>query len=333
VGLSVVYAVRGSCRLTNEELARTFPGKVGHDIWSRTGIESRPRLGPRESAVSLAVAAARQALQREGLAVQDLGAIICSTTTPVDTTPSTACRVLHALCQGGAAAAVPAHDQSAACTGYLYALAAGYDFLQSRPGARVLIVTTEALSRVTDPGDFSTAILFGDAASATVLHGADHAKGVWAWLSRPVLKAVGENGAALRVPTPGGGFMAMDGKVIYREAIRCMRAALVGACAEEGGELEKLSWVVPHQANGRIIEALRDRLALDEGRVVNHVRHCGNTGSSSIPLVLAELGPGWGQGRIGLCAFGGGFTYGAAILDINPASPAVESDVRSTLAE
>jgi 2-oxoisovalerate dehydrogenase E1 component len=317
VGLSSVTVVRGSRTLTNEELARIFPGKDARAIWNRSGIESRPRLGLEESAVNLAVAAARQALERSGLATPDLAAIICSTSTPVETTPSTACRVLHGLCDGSLPATVPAYDINAACSGYLYALAAGYDLLQSRPGARILIVTTEALSQVTDPGDFSTEILFGDAASATVLYGAEHFDGAWARLSRPVLAAVGDNGSCLRVPSPGSGFMMMDGRVIYREAIRCMGTALARACAQEVIELENLSRVVPHQANGRIIEALRDRLGLGQ-RVVNHIRHCGNTGSSSIPLVLAELGPSWGPGRVGLCAFGGGFTFGAAVLNIDP---------------
>ncbi|MBV9124486.1 MAG: transketolase, partial [Planctomycetes bacterium] len=315
VGLSAVYAVEGADRLTNEELVGWFPDKTPKDILKRTGIESRPRLAEGESALTLAVAAARRALEQEGLAPGDLSAVICSTTTPMGVTPSMACLVLHELGQGSADVEAAAHDVNAACSGYLYALAAGFDLLQTRPEGRVLILTTEALTRMVDPADFDTAILFGDAATATVLYGAEHLDRAGARLRRPVLSGKGEDGSILRVPLPGLGFLTMDGKKVFREALRCMAAMLEQSCAEAGRTLEDLAVIVPHQANGRIIDALRDRLRLPAHRVFNHIRHHGNTSSSSIPLALAELGNPPPQSTFGLCAFGGGFTYGAALLE------------------
>lgn len=315
VGLSAVYTAKGTGILTNEELVRRFPAKTAQDIFKLTGIETRPCLGPQESALSLALAAARQALEREKLSLHDIHAIICSTSTPPLTTPSMACLVLHGLAGGQEAGFIAAHDVNAACSGYLYALSAGYDFLQTRPDARVLIVTAEVLTRMADPASFEMAILFGDAASATILHGASHLQGARMSLRPPVLAAKGEDGTILRLPAPGNGFIAMDGKRVFREAIRCMAAVLARACAEAGIRPDELSLIVPHQANSRIIEALRAKLRLPQERVFNHIRQHGNTSSSSIPLALAELGPMAPRTMIGLCVFGGGFTYGAALLE------------------
>ena len=257
VGLSVVHTAVGACRVTNYELAQRFPGKTPDDILKLTGIESRPRLAADESVLSLAVEAARQALEREGLSVCDLDAIICSTTTPVLASPSMACLVLHELDPEGAAKTVAAYDVNAACSGYLYALSAGYDFLQTRPHSHLLVLSAEAPSSMADPKDFDTAVLFGDAASATILYGATHPARPLAVLHRPVLSARGENGSALRVPALGRGYMAMNGRIVFREAVACMAEALTRTCAERGIGLEQLDLVVPHQANRRIIDALR----------------------------------------------------------------------------
>ncbi|MCI0463533.1 MAG: thiamine pyrophosphate-dependent enzyme [Gemmataceae bacterium] len=318
VGLSSVYTAEGSLTVGNNELGRAFPGRTAEQILRLTGIESRRRLALHETALTLAADAARHALHGERLDITDLDAIVCSTSTPLAIAPSMACLLLHELCQGRTPHEIPAHDVLAACTGYLYALATAFDFLQTRPDARVLVVTAEAMSRTVDPTDFDTAILFGDAATATVLYGPAGMAHARARLHRPVLSAKGENGCALKVAAPGCGHVEMDGRKVFSEAVRQMPAVLERACTQAGLSVGDLSLIVPHQANGRILEAVRSRLGLPEDRVVNRIRYRGNTSSSSIPLCLADL---WAEGAapdtLGLCAFGGGFTFGAAILEMN----------------
>jgi 2-oxoisovalerate dehydrogenase E1 component len=279
---------------------------------------TRPRAAANETALTLAVRAAREALEREDLSVVDLDAVICSTTTPLDISPSLACRTLHGLCCGKTVHEIPAYDISAACSGYLYALACAFGFLRSHPQAKVLVVTTEVLSRVVDPSDFDTAILFGDAASATLLGGRPEDFTAQARLLCPVLSASGEDGSTLRVPAPGCGFVEMNGRRIFTQAVRKMVDMLRRACSESAMDLHDLSLIVPHQANSRIIEAIRERLGMGEDRVVNNIARYGNTSSTSIPLALAEvLGDRRPGEKIGLTAFGAGYTYGAAILEVD----------------
>jgi 2-oxoisovalerate dehydrogenase E1 component len=266
--------------------------------------------------LTLAVDAARSALQNEGLTIHDIDAVVCSTATPLQSTPSMACLILHELCKEDRAREIPAHDINAACSGYLYALASGFDLIQYRPDSRVLVVTAEAMSRAVDPTDFDTAILFGDAASATVLSGPGAGGRPWALLRRPVLSAKGEDGSILSVGAPGRGFVAMDGRKVFPEAVRQMAALLSRACDDAGLRVGDLDLIVPHQANGRILASLQDRLGVPAARVLSNISRRGNTASSSIPLCLSDLaGHGSLRGKIGLVAFGGGFTSGGAILE------------------
>jgi 2-oxoisovalerate dehydrogenase E1 component len=320
VGLSTVYAVEGSGRLTNAELVARFPSETDESIVRRTGVRSRPRLAAGETALSMAVAAARAALAGEGLRVADLDLIVCSTSTPPMISPSTACLVLEELARGRTGVEMPAYDISAACTGYIYALSAAYDFLQTRPSGRVLVLTTEAMSTAVNENDFGTAILFGDAATATVLYGDAHRERAKALLHRPVISAAGEDGTSLAVPLPGsGGHVRMDGRAVFAGAVRRMIEMLEQACAELGIGVDDLDLIVPHQANGRIVEAVRARLNGAAGRVVNDVGDRGNTSSSTIPLVLCRLMERrLPEGKLGLSAFGAGFTFAAAVMELVP---------------
>ena len=311
----------GAETLTNAKLASLFGTRSTDEILRRTGIASRPRLGHHESAVSLAVTAAKKVLKRESLSLLDIDSIICSSTTPASITPSTACLVLHELSQSEGRCEIPAFDLSAACTGFLYALAAGHDFLQSHPDSIVLVITAEAMSKVVDPTDFDTAVLFGDAASATVLYGPNRSQSAWALSRRPVISASGEDGRILRIGANDNSKLHMDGKRVFQEAVRRMTEMLSQACARDGVDQGDIDLIVPHQANGRIIEAIRHRLGLSPERVLNNVRDSGNTSSTSIPLCLSSLAiEGRLNRRVGLTAFGGGFTFGAAILEANPHS-------------
>ncbi len=317
VAITGLGVCRGTDRLDNAELLARFPAfhTDGRDgIAERTGITSRIVASASQDAVSMAVEAAGLALKEAGLQAASLSLIICSTSTPVTVVPSTACLVLERLAPE---ANVPAYDLLAACSGYLYALSTAWDFLQSRPGCHVLVLTTEVMRRITNPDDPETAPIFGDAATATVVTSSSGPGTGLARLHRPVIDGRGEDGTTLLVPLPGSGQgVRMDGRRVFAEAVRRMNGVLADACLQAGLSVGDLDLIVPHQANGRIIEAMRTRLKLPTERVWNEIAAQGNTSSSTIPLaldtVLRQPGP---AARIGLCAFGGGFTWAGAILE------------------
>jgi 2-oxoisovalerate dehydrogenase E1 component len=320
IQLGRIAVAQGSRVVTNEELIGRFPGRTPEDITTRTGIVSRRWLDEGESITDLAIAAAGSALEGEGLSVSDLDGLICCTTTPPAVTPSLACTILNALCKGTKARELPAFDLFAACTGYLYALSHAFDALQARPESRFLIVTAEGMSRLPDPGDFDTMILFGDAATATVVSGPGVESRPFARARRPLVSARGEPGKILSVPLRGDGHFRMEGLRVYAEAVRCMSSMLQKACQAEGMGVEDLTLIVPHQANLKIMTNLAQWFKLPEDRVASIIADSGNTSSSSIPLCLAEyhrrgrIPPG----TVGLTAFGGGLTFGAALLDVGP---------------
>jgi 2-oxoisovalerate dehydrogenase E1 component len=318
-GLSGVSFVTGAHRVSNEEVASWFPGRTAADIQQRTGIEQRYFCADDESALTLAVAAAKVALTEAGLTIADLDGIYVSTSTPLSISPSLACLLHYELCRSfGISNDIPAVDLLAACSGWLYALQAAFDLCHHTPSARVLVVTTEAMSRFLNRQDFDTAIVFGDAATATIVSGADHLDGCSLKLRRPVLSARGEDGSILSLGRITGGVctpVSMDGLKVFPIAVRKMPAMLEMACAEAGITAKDLDWIIPHQANGRIIAAAQRHAGLQLERIVNNVARYGNTSSCSIPIALAEMLKEGRSGRIGLCAFGGGFTFGAAVID------------------
>lgn len=313
VGISSVASVSGSRLVTNDELLRYTMGRTNADILRRTGIERRHWATDDENAVNMAVRACWQLLESEQLLLEDLDLVICSTTSPTAVTPSMACQVLNGLAGGKTGAMLQAYDINAACSGYLYALQAGYDYLQSMPTGRVLVVTAEVLSPLVDRNDFDTAILFGDATTATVLYGEAHFDQAKARLYRPDLSAKGEDGSTLSVPLLHAGFIQMKGQRVFAEAVRSMIASLNRVCEQQHLGVGDLQLVVPHQANQRILDAIQHRIGIP---VYSNIREHGNTSSSSIPLCLSEVLPTLKSGqRVGLCAFGGGFTFGAGILE------------------
>lgn len=319
VGLSAVYTKLGSKIVTNAELAASLGAENDEAIFSRTGIHQRRHVTPAEDALTLAVDATRALLAGEQLTYADVDLFICATTTPTQVTPSMACRIADRLGTGGHAALPPAaYDINAACSGYLYGLQIAYDFLQSRPGARVLLVTTEVLSPLLDPKDFGTAIIFGDAASATLLYGEQNIARSRALLHRPVLAADPEDGSILSVPLPRPGhYICMDGQKTFSVAVRSMTRILEAACNASTLAAKDLSLVVPHQANQRILDAVARRLKVSTSQIYTNIHSYGNTSSTSIPLCLATLFHERPAGEyLGLCAFGGGFTSGAAILQM-----------------
>lgn len=319
VGLAGLTFVTGSVRVGNAELLKRFPGKTSEDIVQRTGIESRFYCAPDETVLDLAAKAARGALAAAGLKLTDLDGIVVSTSTPMEISPSLACRLHHELSQDGATRDLPAHDILAACSGWLYALQSAFDTCRVRPDSRILVVSAEAMSRFLNPEDFDTAIVFGDAATAVIVQGGEAAAACPLRIHRPLLSARGEDGAILNVGrvTPSGcAPVEMHGVKVFPLAVRQMNAMLKEACAEAGTTLGELDWIVPHQANGRIIAAAQQRSGVPAERVVNNVARYGNTSSSSIPIALAEMLAAGRRGRIGLAAFGGGFTFAAAVAEM-----------------
>jgi 2-oxoisovalerate dehydrogenase E1 component len=315
VGIAAIGVALGSRVMENEELVQDFPGKTAHDVVQVTGIERRRHIGPDQDVVSLGADAAARALEQAHLGVSDVDMVVCATGTPLVNTPSVACQILYRL--GATGTDCQAHDISAACSGYLYGLQTAFDFLQSRPGARVLLVTSEVLSPLIDRSDFATNFIFGDAASATVLYGEAGIGSCRLRLLRPELAAEGEPGRYLRVPSAGSGeSIHMDGVRVFSSAVRRMSTALKRACETHQLTVEDLDLVIAHQANQRILDAVGTRLKLPPERLYSNVRNFGNTSSSTIPICLSEVFPEVRSGqRIGLAAFGGGFTFGAALLE------------------
>ncbi len=320
VYLSGIQYAEGRMQLTNSMLEQRFPGKKGEDIVKLTGIKSRPMLAPDQTVLSIGVDAAKKALKAQGLTVKDLTGIVCHTTTPPFNTPSMACMILRELDPAGECEMM-VHDCNAACSGWLYALDMAWHTISHQPNKVVLVVTTEALSLVVDPADYDTAILFGDAATATIVRGTTDGvfcnHGPHMTLNRPVLSGKADATNALTVGFRGQGHVHMDGKKVFAEATRAMTKMTKQAFAESGLELEQLDWLVPHQANQRIMEAVRNRLGVPLEKVIDMTDIHGNTSSSSIPISIAKSQKKFKSGqKLGVCAFGGGFTFGAAVLEV-----------------
>lgn len=321
IGIVDVVGARGSRVVSNEEISQMCPEWTPEDILKRTGIGTRPWVADGETAVSLATRAAQTLFKRNGIAFGDIDLILCTTGTPSQITPSTATLIQYELAQGHTDHTPAAYDLSAACSGYLYALQVAYDYLSNRPKDRVLLITTEVLSPMINTADPGTAPIFADAATATLLTGAAGAPDVGQRfrVRRPVLAALGESGETLRVPTVSpGACITMDGPTVFVEAVKDMILMLERACAESGISPNELDLIVPHQANQRIINAVRQRVKAPKEKMYSNIEHSGNTSSSTIPLCLEEiLTQPYKQGTtIGLAAFGGGFTFAGGILEV-----------------
>ena len=316
IGIVGVTVATGSRKVSNAEIAKKCPGWKAADILKRVGIESRYWVADGEDTVSLGEKAARDLLTASGLTIRDIDLIIVTTGTPPTTTPSTAGIILHRLSDGADDVYVQAHDINAACTGYLYGLQAAYDYLNTRPDNKVMLITSETLSRKLDVTDSSTAPIFGDAATATLLVVGGNAARIRARLWPPALAAKGEDGSILAVPSQDDQTIFMDGPKVFVEAINGMIMMLDRALQAAGKTVDDLDLIVPHQANQRIINAIGLKLRAKE-KMYSNIRHYGNTSSSTIPICLERLLEERKSGELlGLAAFGGGFTIGGAVLQI-----------------
>jgi len=317
-GIAGIAVRKGSRTVSNEEIARLCPSWTPSDIEKRVGIKERRWIGEGESVVSLAEEAAIELIDSLGGKTAGIDTIVFATGTPLFMTPSMAALLQHRLSLRYGAWNCRAYDLSAACTGYIYALRNAWEQLNSSSESRILVVTSEVLSPLVDLRDPGTAPIFGDAATATLLAGPESGLPVKAWVRRPYVTAAGESGGILRVPSGGrGDSIFMDGPKVYLEAVKMMAAAIGSVCGEAGLAASDVDMFVPHQANQRIINAVRQRLKVDAAKVYSNIRSNGNTSSSTIPICLSEL---LGRAERGekwvLSAFGGGFTSGAALVEI-----------------
>ena len=295
--------------VTNDDLSRMVDTS---DDWitTRTGIRTRHWCTEGESAATLAIAAAKQALQRSGLAPADIACCVCATLSAPDATPSVACQVQAAL---GLPETCPALDINAACSGFLYGTAVARGLLATLGGRYALVIGCEALSRLMDPADRSTCVLFGDGAGAAIFELAAD--------PTPFAMMLGARGdAAIHAGGPsraGSAPITMDGRAVFRFAVDALPKCLHAVLDETQLTLDDLSWVVCHQANSRIIDHCVKALQADPAKFYKNMDRHGNTSAASIPVALNELAES-GQlqpGQLLACiGFGGGLTWGGAIF-------------------
>ena len=290
-------------------------------ILERTGIRERRISAPEEASSDLAVRAARRALDMARIAADDIDQVLVATTTPDRILPSCACTVQAKLGASRAAA----YDVLAACSGFIYGLGIARGQIGTGIANHVLVIGVEQLSRIVDYTDRNTCVLFGDGAGAAVLEPCAPGDGILS----VSMRSDGVLGDLLEVPAGGsllpashetveqrGHFIKMRGRELFKVAVRSMEESLRSALDRAGLSPADLDLVVPHQANRRIIDAMRLRLGVPEDKVVLNIDRYGNTSSASIPISLDELvreGKVRIGSHVGFVAFGGGATWGAAV--------------------
>ncbi|GMG81682.1 ketoacyl-ACP synthase III [Paralimibaculum aggregatum] len=304
--------------VTNEELARRIDTS---DEWirTRTGIRRRHIAAEGEKTSDLAIAAARAALANAGLTASSLDALVVATATPDQTFPSTATRVQYGIGMPNGFA----FDIQAVCAGFIYALANANGLILSGQAKRVMVIGAETFSRILDWDDRSTCVLFGDGAGAVILEAAE---GTGTAADRAVLATcLHSDGAHNRIlyvsggPSTTGlaGHLRMEGKEVFRHAVVKLAEVAEEVMAKAGVEGGELDWMVPHQANLRIIESTAKKAGLPMSKVVVTVQDHGNTSAASIPLALSTA---VADGRIKpghlllMEGIGGGLAWGSALL-------------------
>ncbi len=305
--------------VTNAELAETVDTS---DEWivARTGIRQRHIAGEGETTATLAIAAARAALEDAGIEASSIGLIVLATATPDNTFPATATKVQAALgCQGGIA-----FDVAAVCSGFLYALATADSLLKTGMAKRALVIGAETFSRILDWEDRTTCVLFGDGAGAVVLEAPSGEAGGKdsAGILGTRLHADGDHHDLLYVDggpssTQTVGHVRMRGPEVFRHAVVNLSSVLREVLEETGVSVAEIDWVVPHQANARILDATAKKLGLAPEKVIVTVHAHANTSAASVPLAL-DVARKDGRIKAGdlvmLEAMGGGFTWGASLI-------------------
>lgn len=306
--------------VSNAELVADLAGRgiETSDEWivTRTGIRQRWLAGPGDSTASLGARAARAAMQMAGLGPDDIDLVVCATSTPDQIFPSTACLIQQELGihQGGA------FDVQAVCSGFAYAMANADALIRTGVAQRALVIGADVFSRIMDWNDRSTCVLFGDGAGAALLTAADR-PGVM--VSR--LHADGRQSGILSTPGSvragavcGHPFLKMDGQAVFKLAVRVLADLALETLQAAGRSVDDLDWLVPHQANIRILAATATRLGMPEDKVVSCVAEHANTSAASVPLALTQAVQD-GRVKAGdlvlLQGVGGGFTWAANLIE------------------
>lgn len=310
--------------VTNDDFAKRLDTS---DEWiaQRTGIRQRHFLRDDQSTLDMAAAASASALREAGVTAQDIDLIVFGTITPDHTLPSVSCELQARLgCRQ-----IPAFDQVSACTGFTWSFITAAQYIHCGLAERVLVVGSEAMSRITDMDDRGTAILFGDAAGAAVVQRATNGRSA---VLATRMGADGSQAGAIWIPAGGSKepatartvnerlhYIRMNGREVYRFAVNKMQELLEHTLADAGVAPDELTLLVPHQSNLRIIESACEKLDFPRERVVINIDRYGNTSAASVPVALHEARQ---QGRVKagdlvlLLAFGAGLTWGSVLLRI-----------------
>jgi len=302
--------------MTNEDFAKRLDTS---DAWirERTGIASRHIADEKQTSSDLALEASKRALEAAGVSAKEIDLIVVATSTPDYVFPSTACLLQAKLGVSGSAA----FDVQAVCSGFVYAIATADSFIKTGMAKKALVVGAEVFSRILDWNDRGTCVLFGDGAGAVVLVAGDK-PGIHA----SILHADGNQAGMLSVPGNvnrgaicGSPFLQMDGQGVFKFAVRVLEESARETVAAAGMTLNEIDWLIPHQANVRILDAVARKLKLPAHKLVVTVDHHGNTSAASVPLALDEyvrsgrILPGH---RVLMQGVGGGFTWGSSLATL-----------------
>ena len=318
IGYSVPEAV-----VTNEDLTKLYDTS-DEWIYSRTGIKERRVVSGNETALDLGFDAAKKAIKKAGISVEEIDCIISAASVPPQLYPTLACTMQAML---GIQKTIPAFDLTAACSGLIYALQVARGFIGTGIYKTILIIAADNNSRITNWKDRGTSILFGDGAGAVVVTASDD--GIDDILSINI-SANGSIGQMIYTNMPahncplvkqsditGDGLIHMNGREVYKFAVTTVPTYVVDCIEKSGLTPDEIDYLIPHQANQRIIEAIQNRLKYSDDKVISNIKYYGNTSAASIPIALVE---GVEQGKIKLnstavlCGFGAGMTWGGAVV-------------------
>jgi len=308
--------------VTNDDLTKLYETS-DEWIYTRTGIKERRVVSGNQNAIDLGFEAAQKALAKSGVKPEELDLIIAASSAPPQLYPAIACHIQSRL---GIETDIPAFDITAACSGLIYGMQVAKGFINSGIYKNILIVATDNNTRYLDWTDRGTSILFGDGAGAMVVTASDD--GVDDILSIDI-KAKGSIGELIYKDNIGQNcplvepcdkhdeFIHMNGKEVYKFVVRILPQYIEDIIAKAGLQASDIDYLIPHQANLRIIQAIQERLQYSDDKVITNIKYYGNTSAASVPIALAE-GVEKGTVKLGstaiLCGFGAGMTWGGAIV-------------------
>lgn len=318
----VGYAVPAGVR-ANSEILKAFPQRTEDEMVRLTGIKERRYAAEDESATDLAAIAVQHALNQAGMEVSQIDGIIMATLIPDQPVPSMASSLARRL---GIPRAL-AFDLNAACSGWLYALEVGRSFIHCGTSKNLIVVTAELLSRITNPQDHSTAFLFGDGAGAAILTAGEgghrlHRMGLSGDAEQ--FEAIQRPGGGARMPWPAAEgddlehfYLQMDGAAVFKHAVVGFAEQIEQTLAREKLAPEDIAWIVPHQANERILKAVSRRVGIPYEKFVVTIAKYGNTSAASVSMALgwaAEEGIFAEGDRIIFCSVGAGLTFAGGLV-------------------